>query len=133
MITIPLTLQILWIIVCALALCSYVGWGASHLALPVSLRPQLALFVPLVGYAITIWLAYLGVSSVLNLRWSLALLLALATGLNLLAWWRGARPRPLAALREHAGVLALFALTALIGVCWSQLLWAVSGSTGPFM
>src|SRR5213083_1939040 len=71
----PLWLQIIWITACALALCIYAGWGATQLALPASLRPQAALFVPLVGYAITIWLGYLGVSSVLNLRWSLALLL----------------------------------------------------------
>lgn len=112
----PLWLQIIWITACALALCIYVGWGASYLALPASLRPQIALFIPLVGYAITIWLGYLGVSSVLNLRWSLVLLLALATLLNLLAWRRGTRPHPPAAFREHAPVLALFALTLLIGV-----------------
>jgi hypothetical protein len=112
----PLLLQIIWIAACALALCIYVGWGACHLALPKALRSQVALFIPLIGYAITIWLGYLGVSSVLNLRWSVALLLALATALNLLAWQRGARPHPLAALREHAAPLALFALTALIGV-----------------
>jgi len=108
--------QILLIAACSLALCIYVGWGAIQLALPESLRPQAALFVPLVGYAITIWLGYLGVSSVLNLRWSLALLLALATALNLLAWRRGARLHPMTALREHAAPLALFALTLLIGV-----------------
>jgi hypothetical protein len=89
----PLLLQIIWITACALALCIYVGWGATQLALPASLRPQAALFVPLVGYAITIWLGYLGVSSMLNLRWSLALLLVLATALNLLAWRRGMRRR----------------------------------------
>jgi hypothetical protein len=115
-ITMPLLLQIGWIAGCALALCIYVGWGATRLALPAALRPYSAIFMPLVGYAITIWLGYLGVSSVLNLRWSLALLLALATALNLLAWRRGTRPRPLVALREHAAVLALFALTLLIGV-----------------
>jgi hypothetical protein len=107
----PLLFQIIWIAACALALCIYVGWGAARLALPTALRPLGALLVPLVGYAITIWLGYLGVSSVLNLRWSLALLLALATALNGLAWRRGARPHPLAGLREHAAVLALFALT----------------------
>jgi hypothetical protein len=108
--------QMLLIIACALALCIYVGWGAAQLALPAALHPQMALFVPLVGYAITIWIGYLGVSSVLNLRWSLALLLLLATVLNLLAWQRGARPHPLVALREHAAALALFGLTVLIGV-----------------
>ncbi|MEO7910495.1 MAG: hypothetical protein ABIV47_12675, partial [Roseiflexaceae bacterium] len=109
-------MQIIWIAACALALCIYVGWGAAHLALPKALHPQVALFIPLVGYAITIWLGYLGVSSVLNLRWSLALLLALASALNVLAWRRGTRPHPLATLREHAAPLALFALTLLIGV-----------------
>jgi hypothetical protein len=112
----PLLQQIIWIAACAMALCMYVGWGAVQLALPASLRPQSALFVPLVGYALTIWLGYLGVSSILNLRWSLVLLLALATLLNLLAWRRGARLRPLVALREHLAALALFALTLLIGV-----------------
>jgi len=112
----PLLLQIIWITACALVLCIYVGWGACQLALPEALRPQAALFIPLVGYAITIWLGYLGVSSVLNLRWSLALLLVLATALNLLAWRRGARLHALAALREHAAPLVLFALTLLIGV-----------------
>src|ERR1043165_4182157 len=98
----PLPLQILWIIACALALCIYAGWGATQLALPAALRPLAALFIPLVGYALTIWLGYLGVSSVLNLRWSLALLLALATALNGLAWRRGARPHPLAAQATSA-------------------------------
>src|SRR3954454_4602303 len=112
----PLLLQIIWIVACALALCIYTGWGATQLALPASLHPLAALFVPLVGYALTIWLGYLGVSSVLNLRWSLALLLVLTTALNLLAWRRGARPDPLATLREHAALLVLFALTLLIGV-----------------
>lgn len=112
----PVLFQIIWIAACALALCVYAGWGAARLALPAALRPQAALFVPLVGYALTIWLGYLGVSSVLNLRWSLALVLLLATALNLLAWRRGERPRPLAAAREHAAPLALFALTLLIGV-----------------
>jgi hypothetical protein len=42
----PLFLQIIWIAACALTLCIYVGWGASQLALPASLRPQAALFVP---------------------------------------------------------------------------------------
>src|SRR4029453_9687825 len=99
--------QLIWIATCAMVLCVYVGWGAARLALPESLRPHMGLFVPLVGYAITIWLGYLGVSSELNLRWSLALLLALATALNMLAWRRGERPRPLAAAREHAAPLAL--------------------------
>ena len=112
----PLLLQIIWIAACALALCIYVGWGATQLALPAPLRPQAELFVPLVGYAITIWLGYLGVSSALNLRWSLALLLVLATALNLLAWRCGAHLNPLPALREHAAALTLVALTLLIGV-----------------
>ena len=42
-------------------------------------------------------------------RWSLALLLILATALNLLAWRRTGQPRPLAALREHAAPLGLAA------------------------
>ena len=108
--------QLTLILLSATALCLYTGWGAARLALPASLRPQAALFVPLIGYAITIYLGYLGVSSVLNLRWSLALLLVLATALNLLAWRRTGRPRPLAALREQAAPIGLGIATLLVGV-----------------
>jgi hypothetical protein len=108
--------QLVLISICALSLCIYTGWGAARLALPDALRPHGALFAPLIGYAITIWLGYLGVSSVLNLRWSLALLLAIATALNLLAWRHSGPPRPLAAAREQAAPLALFAVTFLIGI-----------------
>lgn len=100
----------------ASALCLYTGWGAARLALPASLRPQAALYAPLVGYAIAIYLGYLGVSSVLNLRWSLVLLLGLASALNLLAWRRTGRPHPLVALREHAAPIGLAAATLLVGV-----------------
>ncbi|HEU5099443.1 MAG TPA: hypothetical protein VFU22_10520 [Roseiflexaceae bacterium] len=112
----PVLIQIVWIATCALALCVYAGWGAARLGLPASLRPQGALLVPLIGYAVAIWVAYLGVSSILSLRWSLALLLVIATALNLLAWGRGARPQPLAAAREHAAPLGLFVVTLLAGV-----------------
>ena len=108
--------QLTLILLSATALCLYTGWGAARLALPASLQPQAALFVPLIGYAITIYLGYLGVSSVLNLRWSLALLLLIATALNLLAWRRTGRPRPIAALREQAAPIALGIATLLVGV-----------------
>jgi hypothetical protein len=108
--------QITLIIVCALALCIYVGWGATALSLPSALRPFGALLTPLVGYAITLWAGYMGVSTALNLRWTLALLLALATALNLLAWRRGMRPDPLKVLRDHLPLLALLVVTLLVGV-----------------
>jgi hypothetical protein len=108
--------QLTLIVLSATALCLYAGWGAARLALPPLLRPQAALFVPLIGYAITIYFGYLGVSSVLNLRWSLILLLVLATALNLLAWHLTGRPRPLAALRDHAAPIALGIATLLVGV-----------------
>jgi hypothetical protein len=115
--TVPVALgQIALIVACALALCSYVGWGATALGLPASLRPFAALLSPLIGYAITIWLGYMGASTVLNLRWALALLLLLASALNLLAWRRGARPRPIAALGQHLAPLALLLVTLLVGV-----------------
>src|SRR5262245_31509985 len=85
--------QILLVAVCALALCAYAGWGACVLGLPASLRPFGGLLAPLVGYALVIWIGYLGVSTFLDLRWSLALLLAIATALNFIAWRRGARPQ----------------------------------------
>jgi len=108
--------QLTLIVVSATALCLYAGWGATRLALPTSLRPQAALFAPLIGYAITIYLGYFGASSVLNLRWSLIVLLALATVLNLLAWRLTGRARPLTALREHAAPIALSLATLLVGV-----------------
>jgi hypothetical protein len=108
--------QIMLITACALALCVYVGWGAAALGLPAALRPFAAPLTPLVGYAIAIWAGYMGVSTALNLRWSLALLLALATALNLIAWRRGARPYRGAAWREHLPLLALFCLTLLAGI-----------------
>lgn len=108
--------QIALITSCALALCVYVGWGAARLALPAALRPSGALFVPLVGYAMTIWVGYIGVSTVLNLRWSLALLIGLATLLNGLAWRSGARPQPGGALRADPAVWVLLVVTLLVGV-----------------
>ena len=108
--------QLALITSCALALCVYVGWGAARLALPAALRPSGALFVPLVGYAMTIWAGYIGVSTVLNLRWSLALLLGLATVFNGLAWRRGARPQPGVALRADPAVWVLLVVTLLAGV-----------------
>jgi hypothetical protein len=103
---------------CALALCTFAGWGAMRLALPVSLRPWGALFAPLLGYAIAIYAGYLGVSTVLSLRWSLALLLALAAALNLIAWRRTGPPRiaPAGSRLRSAPLLALLALTMLVGV-----------------
>ncbi len=88
-----LIMSILIIVGAALLLCCYVGWGATMLALPQALRSYATLCVPLIGYALTIWVGYLGVSSILNLRWSLALLLLLASILNVLALRHGARPR----------------------------------------
>ncbi|MFL5801999.1 MAG: hypothetical protein ACJ8CR_09695 [Roseiflexaceae bacterium] len=108
--------QITLIVACALALCIYAGWGAAALGLPVRLHPFAALLAPLAGYALAIWLGYIGVSSALDLRWSLALLLALATALNILAWRRGARPRPHVVLRTEWPLLALLLATLLVGV-----------------
>lgn len=108
--------QILWICACALVLCVYTGWGLTALALPRSLRPYTALLTPLIGYALTILVGYLAVSTVLNLRWALALLLVLTTALNVWAWHRGTRPNPLSWLRDEAALLALLLLTTLIGV-----------------
>ena len=110
-------LAALWVCGCALALCCYVGWGAARLALPASLRPSGALWAPLVGYAMVLWAGYLGVSSALNLRWSLGLLLAAASALNLLAWRRGGGPRP-----SRPGPAAL-ALALLLGLALLAGLW----------
>src|SRR5262245_58790335 len=85
--------QITLIVACALVLCAYAGWGACALGLPRALRPFGGLLVPLVGYALVIWLGYIGVSTILDLRWSLALILAVTTALNFIAWRRGARPQ----------------------------------------
>jgi hypothetical protein len=108
--------QITLIVACGLALCIYAGWGAAALGLPARLRPFAALLAPLVGYALAIWLGYIGVSTALDLRWSLALLLALATALNILAWQRGARPQPRVVLRAEWPLLALLLATLLVGV-----------------
>jgi hypothetical protein len=115
--------QITLIVACALALCIYAGWGACALGLPPALRRFGGLLVPLVGYALAIWLGYMGVSTILNLRWSLALLLAVATLLNALAWRKGARPW-LAGVNSQFSILnsqflsllALLAVTLLVGV-----------------
>jgi hypothetical protein len=53
---------------------------------------------------------------VLDLRWSLALLLVVATALNILAWRRGARPSPRVVLRAEWPLLALLLITLLVGV-----------------
>jgi hypothetical protein len=116
--------QITLIVACALALCAYAGWGACALGLPPSLRPFGGLLAPLVGYALVIWLGYIGVSTVLDLRWSLALALALATLLNLLAWRRGARPWFTASISSFSilrspfllSLLSLLLITFLVGV-----------------
>lgn len=110
-----IVLQLAWIVCCALALCCYVGWGVCRLALPAALATHRALFVPLVGYALCIWVGYLGVSSVLNLRWSLVALLALATMINVLAWRRTGAP----GVRWLGGewpLLVLLTLALLAGV-----------------
>jgi hypothetical protein len=113
--------QITLIAVCALALCAYAGWGACALGLPESLRPFGGLLAPLVGYALVLWVGYLGVSTVLDLRWSLALLLAVATLLNVLAWRKGARPWSAKFFSQfsilHAQfLLVLLFITFLVGV-----------------
>jgi hypothetical protein len=114
--------QISLIVACALGLCIYTGWGAAALGLPRQLQPFAAPLAPLVGYAIAIWLGYMGVSTAFDLRWSLALLLVAATGLNLAAWRRGARPgfaRLLArrsSLTSQLGLAALFVATLMVGV-----------------
>src|SRR5262245_65436279 len=93
--------QVALTIGCALALCIYVGWGATWLGLPKPLRQLGPLFAPLVGYAIALWVGYMGVSTALNLRWSLAVLLLLATGLHILAWRRRWHPPPPPARTER--------------------------------
>src|SRR5690606_29385394 len=100
---------------CALAFCIYVGWGASGIALPRMLRPHAALLTPIVGYAIACWIGFMGVSTVLNLKWSLIITLLLATILNIWAWKKGLRPRPKIWLREWA-LFALLLVTLVVGV-----------------
>ncbi|GAB4216411.1 MAG: hypothetical protein OHK0022_57510 [Roseiflexaceae bacterium] len=113
-------LPVLWICACALALCCYVGWGATRLALPQPLRPFAAPLVPLVGYALVLWVGFTGVSTALDLRWSLGLLLALATALNLLALRRDGPPRLAWPGPIGWGLAALLALALLAGV-WPLL------------
>ncbi|HET9222050.1 MAG TPA: hypothetical protein VFO07_06080 [Roseiflexaceae bacterium] len=115
--------QITLIVVCALALCVYAGWGACALFLPRSLRPFGGLLVPLVGYALVIWLGYLGVSTILDLRWSLALVLIVATALDVIAWRRGARPQVATSFSQFSilnsqflPLAALLIITFLVGV-----------------
>ncbi|HEU4325897.1 MAG TPA: hypothetical protein VFS21_22345 [Roseiflexaceae bacterium] len=122
-------LPVLWICGCALALCWYAGWGAARLALPVLLRPFAAPLAPLVGYALAMWVGYTGVSTALNLRWSLALLLALATALNLLAWRRTGPPRLAWPDRVGWGMAALLALALLAGV-WPLLRYGYLSAIG---
>jgi hypothetical protein len=107
--------QISLITFCALAFCIYVGWGASGIALPRMLRPHAALLTPIVGYAIACWIGFMGVSTVLNLKWSLIITLLLATILNIWAWKQGLRPRPKIWLREWA-LFALLLVTLVVGV-----------------
>jgi hypothetical protein len=115
--------QITLIVVCALVLCVYAGWGVCALGLPRSLRSFGGLLTPLVGYALVIWLGYMGVSTILDLRWSLTLLLIVATALNFIAWRRGARPQVARSLSQFSilnsqflPLLGLLAITLLVGV-----------------
>jgi hypothetical protein len=120
---VPIVLgQITLIVGCALALCVYVGWGAAALGLPEPLRRFAAPLTPLVGYALTIWFGYISLSSGLNLRSSLALLLLLATFLNMTALRRGARLHlgrtftQLLTSKTQLGLLALLLATLAVGV-----------------
>ncbi len=112
-------LQILFSTICTLALCMFVGWGPARLGLPATLRPYAPLLAPLLGYAIAMWAGYIGVSTILNLRWSLGVLLLAATALNTLAWRRTGPPH-ITALREHSGIVVVFALALLAGI-WPLL------------
>ena len=99
----PLLIELTIIVAAAALLCIYVGWGVARLALPPSLMPFRAPLTPLVGYATVLWTGFMLASLALNLRWTLVVLLAGATMLNVLAWRAEGRPRSLTWLRAAAG------------------------------
>lgn len=109
-------LQLLAILACATALACWCGWALARLALPEALAPYRALLAAPLGYALALVVGYWGVRTVFGLWLVLPALLLGAGALNLLAWRRGGRPRPLAAAREHAALLVLLLATLLVGL-----------------
>lgn len=108
--------SLLQISLATLLLWALVGWGLVRLALPAALAYYRALLVLPVGYVVCGYIGYLGVSSVLNLRQSLVLVVLLGIALGVLAWRRGGRPRPLAALAAHWPVACIAGFATLSGV-----------------
>jgi hypothetical protein len=112
----PLLIELTIIVAAAALLCIYVGWGVARLALPPSLMPFRAPLTPLVGYATVLWTGFMLASLALNLRWTLVVLLAGATMLNVLAWRAEGRPRPLTWLRAQPEALIPPLLALLTGI-----------------
>ena len=112
----PLLIELTIIVAAAALLCIYVGWGVTRLALPPSLMPFRAPLTPLVGYATVLWVGFILASLALNLRWTLVVLLAGATVLNILAWRAEGRPRPLTWLRAQPEALIPPLLALLTGI-----------------
>ncbi len=112
----PLIVELSFVLIVAAALCCYVGWGAARLALPASLAAFRAPLAPLAGYAILLWSGFMLASLALNLRWTLVVVLAGATALNIVAWRSGGSPRPLAWLRTQPEALIPPVLALLTGI-----------------
>lgn len=112
----PLIAELSFVLIVAAALCCYVGWGAARLALPSSLAAFRAPLAPLAGYAILLWSGFMLASLALSLRWTLVVVLAGATALNIVAWRSGGSPRPLAWLRAQPEALIPPVLALLTGI-----------------
>ncbi|ABU58558.1 hypothetical protein [Roseiflexus castenholzii] len=104
------------ILIAAAVLCCYVGWGAARLALPPSLASFRAPLTPLIGYVVLLWSGFMLASLVLNLRWTVAVILIGATVLNILTWRAEGPPQPLAWLRAQPEALIPPLLALLTGI-----------------
>lgn len=121
-------LTLLFILLVVFLVCWYAGWGLSRLCLPAPLASYQHLLALPIGFAYATWLGYIGVSTVLNARWSLLIVGATATALNLVAWRRTGPPH-LRWQRSDAALLAVLVLTLLAGV-WPLVSYGFFTSIG---
>ncbi len=99
----------------ATAVAAWCGWGIARLALPESLQRWVGLLAPLLGYCLVLVIGYWIVRAWAGLWGVLLVVLPLAGIFNLLAWRRTGQPR-IQPKREQLPILALLAVTLLVGV-----------------
>src|SRR5687767_1272011 len=99
----------------ATALAAWCGWGIARLTLPEPLQRWVGLLAPLLGYCLVLVVGYWIVRDWAGLWVVLLVVLPLAGLFNLLAWRRTGTPR-MRPKREQLPIIALLAVTLLVGV-----------------